>query len=82
MIYPDDFKDAVYKAYPDWAEIHQALEDGSEMVGRYLSDAPSMVDPQDILLCETIEQAKVLARRALAQKRLYAWWRVLWKRGY
>ena len=37
--YPADFVSKVKAEFPDWDELHQALDAGSDFVGRYLNDS-------------------------------------------
>lgn len=39
MKYPEDFKKHVKKVYPNWEELHNLMEDGDILVGRYLYDS-------------------------------------------
>ena len=35
MFYPEDFKNRVKKAYPNWDELHRRLDEGDVFVGCY-----------------------------------------------
>ena len=52
--YPADFTAAVKSAYPDFAELHQALDQGRLFVGRYLDDSNGLrMEPEEIVAAFT-----------------------------
>lgn len=67
MTYPEDFVSAVKSAYPDWANMHRALEVGSEMVGSYLDDTRHWA-PNPGVVVEMIDEGRVDELRAEAKK--------------
>ena len=78
MKYPADFIAAVKEAFPDWTELHKALEAGGEIVGRFLLDSSYWTpDPQEV--ADMIDQGRVSEVRAEAQEhitadKLHDWW--------
>lgn len=75
MEYPEDFKAAVKKVYPDpgWS-LDEALDKGSEIVGRYLDDAEKTVSLKFILAATTLEEVQAEARRCQERVDLYRRW--------
>lgn len=75
MNYPKDFVERVKKAYPDWERLHEALNSGSIMVGKYLSDNTCdsfLLDK--ILNAKSPEELKKSAKLALEKNMLYEEW--------
>lgn len=78
--YPEDFKARVKEMFPDWKEMHKALEDGSEsgLVGYYLNKFRGLLmEPKEIVdAFENGNQGEVLkaARRAIKIDELYNEW--------
>lgn len=38
MFYPEDFKNKVKKEFPSWENLHEKLDLGDPIVGRFLND--------------------------------------------
>lgn len=74
MHYSDALVAEIRRIYQDFPELVAHAEAGHSILGRYLDDNTVNVDPEAILLCETIEQAKQLAQLALDKRRVYARW--------
>jgi len=74
MQYPDEFKAEARRVYPTWTELHQKIEAGSSIVGRYLDDSCGSLSPHKILACFTIEEAHALAQTYLDRHDLYNQW--------
>src|SRR3989338_1969099 len=76
--YSADFVAKVKAEFPDWADIHKALDSGSEFVGRYLDDSRAFsMSPKDIVKAlEGGKQEEVLekAKRAERITELYEEW--------
>ena len=76
--YSEDFKTRVKEAFPGWDKMHEALESGSEWVGRYLDDSCGFsMKPEDIVKAlEGGNQEEVLkaAKRADKIGKLYGEW--------
>lgn len=76
--YSEDFKARVKEVFPDWDEMHEALENGSEWVGRYLDDSRGFsMKPENIVKAlEGGNQEEVLkaAKRADKIGKLYGEW--------
>lgn len=76
--YPEDFKAKVKKVFPDWVELHKALDSGSELVGRYLDDSRRLeMRPKDIIEAfksGNHDQVLKAAERADEIDKLYVEW--------
>ena len=76
--YSEDFKARVKDAFPDQDKMHEALDNGSELVGRYLDNSRGFsMKPEDIVKAlEGGNQEKVLevAKRADKLDKLYGEW--------
>ncbi len=76
--YPIDFINRVKAEFPDWDELHRALDAGSDFVGRYLDDSRHFsMKPQEIIQCfEDGKQDEVLeaAKEADRIGKLYTEW--------
>lgn len=76
--YPADFIAEVKAVFPDWEKLHQALEAGSDFVGRYLDDSRGLgMNPDEIVQAfEDGNQEAVLekAKRAKTIADLYSKW--------
>jgi len=76
--YPADFVEKVKAEFPDWTKLHEALEAGSDFVGRYLDDSRGFsMRPEDIVKSlEGGKQDEVLAAAKKADRlnKLYAEW--------
>ena len=83
MKYSEEFVKKVKTVYPDWKELHKALEKGSQIVGRYLDDSRYFsMSPAKIV--EAFKQGRgydVLkeAKRANECAKLYAEWSNLYQ---
>ncbi len=77
MEYPKEFVETVKEVFPTWERMHQALEAGSEMVGRYLSDSRGSIDPNRVIELIDGGQVQRLRDQAVRLNRisdLYAQW--------
>lgn len=76
--YPEEFIKECKEVYPKWTALHEALEAGSEFVGRYLNDASfDTVNIDDILSIEDMTSPKQLREKTLKikkEKELYNKW--------
>ncbi len=83
MKYPESFIRRVKAAYPTFTALHEALDRGDEMAGRYLNDsAPHGPDPTTIVMLFCAHKPRVvlkLAKEALAKKKLYEDWHKLYE---
>ncbi len=80
MQYPKKFVERAKAAYPDFARLHQALDAGSEWVGRYLDDsAPQSVSLKEILKAKSLEEVQAKARAVKEKQELYDEWGKLYK---
>lgn len=80
--YPEEFIAAVKATFPDWEVMHQALDAGSEMVGRYLDDSRGNGIPVDVVLNKIefglVDELKRMAERQILVKELYSNWCDIW----
>ena len=61
VTYPADFIEETKRIFPDWPEMHGALDSGDEVVGEYLK--PHMFpDPKAIKEAEGDEVLEVIKR--------------------
>jgi hypothetical protein len=77
--YPESFIKECKNIYPEWIELHDRLDVGSMMVGKYLDDArqvstvsSKIID--EILNAENLESLKEKARNYKARNDLYYQW--------
>jgi hypothetical protein len=78
IIYSDEFRNAVLKAYPNDTQIKELLDKNEYVLGRYLSDSSSSVISVDTVL-RMIEQCQVNSLFNLAfdikeKSKLYGMW--------
>lgn len=75
MIYSEEFKTKVKKAYPNCEELHRKLDSGDAFVGRYLDDSSPTALSLDTVLTETsLEELQQKARAAQEKAELYSEW--------
>lgn len=75
MNYPKEFVEKVKKVYPNWKRLHEALDAGSYMVGRYLCDSTcDSVSLEKILDADNIEDLKETAKLASERNSVYTEW--------
>lgn len=79
MIYPEDFKTRVKKAYLNQEKLYQALDSGNVIVGRYLCKAvlPG-ISPDMILTATSLEVLQNQARIIKERTELYREWQKLY----
>lgn len=76
--YPAEFVKRAKAEYPNWAELHKALDGDNEFVGRYLDDSSQGgISPDEIV--KLIDQNKVQELRQKAdqlirRRKLYGDW--------
>lgn len=76
--YSAEFVNKAKAEYPNWTELHKALDSGNEFVGRYLDDSSQGgISPDEIV--KLIDQNKVQELRKKAdqlirRKKLYSDW--------
>ena len=75
MIYPEEFKARCKKVYPTFEMLHEALDNNSAWVGRYLCDSMnSGMKFSTVLSATSLEALQEEARRELEKRELYAEW--------
>ena len=78
MNYPEDFVSRCKKAYPDWKELHEKLDSGDVMAGRYLDDASgSVIGTKKILKLidkNKVKKLRVMCLFAIEKVALYVEW--------
>lgn len=58
-MFKKEFIDEVKNLYPTWDALHEAIQNGSDMIGRYLDDAtPNSIHYQKILDAKSLEDLK------------------------
>lgn len=76
--YPKEFVDAVKEEYPEWQELHRALDAGEETVGEYLAQESSRVISPDHVVAlidqGKVEQLKAEAQKLIRGRQLYTSW--------
>jgi hypothetical protein len=74
--YTDAFVADVKAMFPDYARLHEALDAGSEMVGRYLDDARADIPAATVLSLLDTDQAELRrqAERQVKINQLYKTW--------
>lgn len=79
MKYPQEFVDAVKGRFPEWKDLHTALDTGSVFVGRYLDDSRVRFRPQEILEAPSAGWLMTQAQMAQRIEELYSWWFELYR---
>ncbi len=80
MFYPENFKNRVKKVYPDWDELHLGLDNGYEIVGRYLNDAShETISVEAVLAATSLEELKKIAEAIKVKKELFREWNQLFR---
>jgi hypothetical protein len=76
MIYPEEFKQKCREIYPNWNCLHEQLNSGTMIVGRYLDDAQqSDISATMVLKATSLEQLRAEASRIIKRQELYGeWW--------
>lgn len=75
MFYPEDFKNRVKKAFPTWERMHQKLDSGDAIVGRYLcNNADDVISTKTILAATSLEELQDKARAMEERGELYSEW--------
>jgi BMFP domain-containing protein YqiC len=78
MLYPPDFIERCKAAFPDWTQLHDKLDAGQHIVGRYLGDTLHGSSVNDsiakLVEREDWEELKRLAARWRITRRLYDQW--------
>lgn len=75
MFYPEDFKNRVKKAYPNWDELHRRLDEGDVFVGCYLDDSCSTgISFETILSATSLEELNNKARVGQEKVAIYNEW--------
>lgn len=73
MIYPEEFKERVKKAYPEAQKLHEALENQEDdVVSVALTcNALPVVKAERILECKSLDEVRKLAWEALERQAIY-----------
>ena len=83
MNYPEEFVKRVKAAYPTFGELHNHLDKGSAIVGRYLDDSSSgQIQPNWIVKQSSLEVIKKAARVLLEKRTLYYDWGKLYDKEF
>lgn len=79
--YPKDFVKKAKTSFPKWSQLHRALDNASEVVGRQLDDSRRKIEPQYVLDClnrgqpSDLQELKSKATRLVLIEELYGEWR-------
>ena len=72
MAYKASFMREVKELYPEWVMLHEALNKGSVMVGRYLDDASNeRITCEEILCADSLKDLQDKARIIKRKEKLY-----------
>jgi len=76
--YPEKFVQRVKEAYPGFDALHEALDNGSMLVGRYLDDSRTL-EMSNVAIVVAVhrgeqEKVKQAAQRGILREALYRWW--------
>ena len=75
MFYPKKFKERVKKVYPNWEELHRALDRGDPLVGDYLYSHFCFGIPCNVILAATsLEALQSKVREQEEKNNLYKDW--------
>jgi len=79
MTYPNEFKEKVKRLFPDCKKMHDFLDKGSEMAGRYLDDAIKTYTSKQILdnINNDLDGFKEQLARGIEIQEMYREWRQL-----
>ena len=79
--YPAEFVKRVKAEYPNFTELHQALDRGADIAGRYLDDSSQGgVSAREVVKMIDSKQVKQLREKAdglVRRQKLYGEWAVL-----
>ncbi|MCR3758451.1 hypothetical protein KYB31_05505 [Clostridium felsineum] len=83
--YPEKFIKECKEVYPKWTALYEALEKGSEFVGRYLNDSSfETISVEDIISIKDMDSLNKLKERALrikTKKELYDKWYKMYRQN-
>ena len=74
MKYTEDFISRVKKEYPTYTNLHKHIDNGSEMVGRYLEDSFGTITENDVMLATSLNELREKAIGIKIKKELYKEW--------
>lgn len=75
MDYPEDFIKRCEEIYPDYYELHTALETGSYIAGRFLCDSCQDGFSFDMILsANSLEDLQTFAKKEVEKQNLYRAW--------
>jgi hypothetical protein len=74
--YSDQFKKELKELFPNSPQMHEAAEQGRDIVGRYLDDSTQGigVTADEILLATSLEVIQAKVRMQKRKKELYVKW--------
>ena len=76
--YPANFVERVKAEYPNWPDLHKALDSGNQFAGRYLDDSSQGgISPSEVV--KMIDSGRVLelrnkADQLIRRQKLYSDW--------
>ena len=78
MEYPNEFIKKVKSVYPHYRALHECLDNGMEIVGRYLDDSSDSAIPIRLLKeIKTMKELKITIYLYERKKSLYTEWCIL-----
>lgn len=83
MDYPKEFVKKVKREYPDWQDLHEALDAGNDFLGRLLDDSRHFAMKAEEIIAAFEEgceyKVKRAAEKAVRRTKLYVEWGELYK---
>ena len=73
--YSKEFIEECKRVYPNWKELHKALEEGKVIVGRMLDDSRyDKITNDEILTASSLKELQDKANKIKDKNNLYSWW--------
>jgi len=85
MNYPEEFKQKVLAVFGNSEEMKARLDQGQEIVGRYLDDSRRDIPAEDVVkACESLDFKEIYAKakRSVALEELYGEWSDLYHKQH
>lgn len=79
MVYSEDFKKRVKELYPNYTSLHEALDEGSKMVGMLLGTPFKHMPISKILEATSLEELQEEARILQKKVDLYHEWNSMYQ---
>lgn len=76
--YPAEFVKRAKAEYPNWPELHRALDSGNQVAGRYLDDSSSGgISPAEVVVMidhNRVQELRKKADQLVRRQKLYSDW--------